>query len=359
MTPLPPPLRFLVGVCAGWTCARAGILWLSLSSTGGAPWAPHPAPRAARSADVELPQMFTTPLPTHLRRARFEPAGSPANRATSAALESSPPAETVPRPARLAEQLRPQQERAASTNGTVPAPGTASTTSSLRPPSTLLPPLPALPTPRGARPWSLSAWLFVRDGGSQGLAPGGMLGGSQAGARATYRIAGTRAPLALSLRVSTPLADARGAEAAGGLDWQPRAALPVHLLVERRQKLGPAGRSAFAANAYGGFSEVRLGRFRLDAYAQAGAVGVKRPELFADGMIRAAAPLDRAGRLRIGAGAWAAAQAHVSRLDVGPHVELRLPVPGAGAVLSGDWRFRVAGTARPASGPALTLAADF
>jgi hypothetical protein len=63
--------------------------------------------------------------------------------------------------------------------------------------------------------------------------------------------------------------------------------------------------------------------------------------------------------MRFGAGAWAAAQPHVSRVDIGPHAELRLPLPGTNASLAADWRFRVAGNARPGSGPALTLAADF
>jgi hypothetical protein len=182
-----------------------------------------------------------------------------------------------------------------------------------------------------------------------------MLGGSQAGARATYRVAGRETPLALSLRVSSPLERPRGAEAAAGLDWQPLSRLPVHFLVERRQKLGREGRSAFGATVYGG-GETKLGPLRIDGYGQVGVVGLKRRDLFADGAVRAGLPL---GRFRLGAGAWAAAQPHISRVDMGPHAELRFPVRGAGASLSADWRFRVAGNARPGSGPALTLAADF
>jgi hypothetical protein len=44
---------------------------------------------------------------------------------------------------------------------------------------------------------------------------------------------------------------------------------------------------------------------------------------------------------------------------MGPHAELRLRLGTANASLSADWRFRVAGNARPGSGPALTLATDF
>jgi hypothetical protein len=211
----------------------------------------------------------------------------------------------------------------------------------------------ALRTVRGSRPWTVSAWAFLRRGGGATLAPGGILGGSQAGARATYRIAGSQAPLSLSLRVTVPVERTRGAEAAAGLDWKPIARLPVHLLLERRQRLGAEGRSAFGVTVYGG-GEAKLGPLHVDGYAQAGVVGARRRDMFADGGVRAAMPL---GPLRIGVGAWAAAQRGASRVDVGPHAALRLrPL---NAALSADWRFRVAGSARPGSGPALTLAADF
>ena len=204
-----------------------------------------------------------------------------------------------------------------------------------------------------SRRWSLSAWAFLRRGGADALAPGGMLGGSQSGVRGTYRVAGGAAPLALSLRLTVPVDRPRGAEAAAGLDWKPLRGLPVHVLVERRQRLGPEGRSAFGATVYGG-GETRIGSLRIDGYAQAGMVGLRRRDLFADGGVRAALPV---GRLRVGAGAWAAAQPGVARVDLGPHAALRLAP--LNAALSADWRFRIAGNARPGSGPAVTLAADF
>jgi hypothetical protein len=222
-----------------------------------------------------------------------------------------------------------------------------------QPAATASPPaLPGTDRESRVRPWALAAWAFVRKGGTAALAPGGMLGGSQAGARGTYRVAGKARPLALSLRLSSPLEQPRGGEAAAGVDWKPLPSIPVHLLLERRQKLGSAGRSAFAVTAYGG-GAVRLGPLQLDGYAQAGAVGIGRRDLFADGALRAGLPL---GRLRLGAGAWGAAQPGVARLDVGPRVEARLR---DAVSLSADWRWRIAGNARPGSGPALTLAADF
>jgi hypothetical protein len=204
-----------------------------------------------------------------------------------------------------------------------------------------------------------SAWLFVRDGGAAAdLAPGGMLGGSQAGVRLTFRIAGSyRRPLALSARLYAPLDRPQAAEAAVGLDWRPIAALPLHLLAERREAIGREGRSDFALLVHGG-GERRLlgGRLRIDAYGQAGLVGTRSPDLFADGAVRATAPV---GPVEVGAGAWGGAQPGAARLDVGPHLSARLPITRLNIRASAEWRFRIAGDAAPASGPALTIAADF
>lgn len=53
------------------------------------------------------------------------------------------------------------------------------------------------------------------------------------------------------------------------------------------------------------------------------------------------------------------AQPGVERLDIGPEIRLRLPVGQGGLRLSAEWRARIAGNARPASGPAITLITDF
>jgi hypothetical protein len=53
------------------------------------------------------------------------------------------------------------------------------------------------------------------------------------------------------------------------------------------------------------------------------------------------------------------AQPGVSRLDIGPQLQIRLPLPQGGARLSVEWRERIAGDAKPGSGLAITLAADF
>lgn len=215
--------------------------------------------------------------------------------------------------------------------------------------------LPSLP-PRSAAlgRWSASAWLLVRDDpGGPALAPGGTLGGSQAGARISYRLGGG---FSLSGRAYLPLRRAAGAEVAAGIDWQPVAALPVQLRAERRQAIGREGRSAFALSLAGGTSRPLQGRLRLDAYGQAGAVGKRARDLFVDGAVRLSAPV---GPVEIGAGAWGAAQPGAARLDAGPALSYRLPLRGANVRLEAGWRFRLAGDAAPRSGPALTLGADF
>lgn len=207
---------------------------------------------------------------------------------------------------------------------------------------------------QGPGRWSASAWMLLRpDEGGGGLAPGGTLGGSQAGGRLLYRPGDG---LALSARVYLPLRRTRGAEAAAGVDWQPAAHVPIHLLAERRQDLGGEGRSAFALSAYGGTSATLPHGLRLDVYAQAGVVGTKSRDLFADGAVRVSAPV---GPVEVGAGAWGGAQPGAARLDAGPQISWRLPIEGANLRVEADWRFRIAGDAAPSSGPALTLAADF
>ena len=147
-----------------------------------------------------------------------------------------------------------------------------------------------------------------------------------------------------------------GAEVAAGIDWQPSSRVPVHILAERRQDVGGAGRSAFALTAYGGASGRLPGGLRGEAYAQAGVVGTRSRDLFVDGSVRVSLPV---GPVEAGASAWGAAQPGAARFDVGPHVSYRLPVRGATLRVQADWRFRIAGDAAPGSGPALTLAADF
>lgn len=150
--------------------------------------------------------------------------------------------------------------------------------------------------------------------------------------------------------------DSKGTEAALGIEWQPFARVPVRILAERREALDRLGRSAFSLAAFGGVSDRPVGPLRLDAYAQAGVVGVESRDAFVDGAATLSLPLLDEGRLSAGGGLWGAAQPGVERLDAGPQVSWRL-FPGAR--LAAEWRFRLAGDAEPGSGPVLIVAKDF
>lgn len=356
------PLRFLIAVVGGWACARAAVL---------APWPqdrepPRLAAAPAARATAQASRFGEPSEPLMLKR----PAGPPAVRMTS-------PARPLPIWL-LGSATSVRSDRATA----VRAPVVQYATADLLPhplhpisqpevsPQDAPRPFRAEPlephfTPRSTGRWSFSAWALARRGGSPGvpgsgspaLASAGTLGASQAGARLTYRLTGPpTAPLTAVARLTAPARSLSRTEAALGVEWQPSGRLPLRIAAERRQAIGSDGRSAFALLAHGGVSDLPVAAgFRLDAYGQAGIVGARSRDVFADGAARLTLPLDRKKRLAFGAGAWAAAQPGVSRVDIGPTATLRLP----GATLSLDWRARVAGNARPASGPAITLSTGF
>ena len=201
----------------------------------------------------------------------------------------------------------------------------------------------------------LSAWALLRGTpGTGSLASGGTLGGSQAGARLTYAI---DPRIALSLRSSSPVGGSRGGEVAAGVRLSPFPAIPVSITAERRQAIGrfSTGRSDFALFAEGGVYQRPIGwNLMLDGYAQAGVVGVRDREFFADGGFTLSRPV--IGRFSLGLGAWGGYQPGLYRIDAGPRVSYRVR---PNVSLSLDYRQRLAGTAQPTSGPALTLGANF
>lgn len=210
--------------------------------------------------------------------------------------------------------------------------------------------------------WSLGGWLYLRDSsGPSAIATGGQLGGSQAGVRLAYGFGdsgGARAYGRATIAIEQP----RQRELAFGLAFAPVRGLPVDIAVEQRVAGGRDGRTALAALASGGVGDIAMpGGFRLEAYAQAGVVGTKRRDGFADGAVVVDRRLGRDERspLRLGALAAGAIQPGAARVDIGPRLTVKLPDVGQGARIALDWRQRVAGDARPESGLALTLAADF
>lgn len=328
------PLRFLGAVLGGWVVLRAGVLlfWpeaVAVTAAMSAPDSNVVASSSASPATAPVSPAAATPWPAPAtpgirsagRNAVAGPQRPPVEVGDIVFAERLPPILVPPNPT----------GRAAMVYAPPVAPGTVP-----------------------ARRWSVSAWLLLRDdAGASSLAPGGTLGGSQAGARLVWRLDHR---LALSARAYAPLRRAAGAEAALGLEWRPAPRVPVALLAERRIGLGREGRDAFALMVHGGGSARLPLSVRLDGYAQAGIVGLAARDLFVDGAARVSVPV---GPVEVGGGAWGAAQPGAARIDAGPSVSWRLPVPRSSLRLSADWRFRIVGDARPDSGPALTLAADF
>jgi len=330
------PVRFLIGVVALWATGR-GIALVG--------WRPPVVPTVSAPAILHTPKagargplVMALPLPLPLRpparpRALLRPAAIPA---TEGVVRS------------VAAPFNGNATAAADTyrrsDGIAEAHSVAA---------------PALE--RHSR-WSGTVWAFVRGGGrASALSPGGQIGGGQAGGRLLYRLDGA-GRLAASARLSGTIGGARQTEGAVGLDWKPVEALPVHVMVERRVAIDRGGRNAWTAGVAGGVDAVPLAPgWRLDGYAEAGVVGSRRRDLYADGAARVGRAVDLgAGRsLTLGGGLWGAAQPGAARLDAGPSAVLRLPVTGRTVALALDWRERVLGDARPSSGVAFTVAADF
>ncbi len=220
--------------------------------------------------------------------------------------------------------------------------------------------------PAGTKRWSADGWLLLRRGGaalSSAPAPASY-GASQLGAVLRYQLApasGHRP--AAYLRASAALDGSAEKEAALGLSARPIARLPIIAAVEARATQFASGtRLRPAAIAFTQLPPVRLPLgLRAEAYAQAGYVGGAGATAFADGQLRIDHRLAGVGKfeLRAGAGSWGGAQHGASRLDIGPMATLGVPMGAASARLAVDWRFRVAGSAAPSSGPALTLSAGF
>ena len=234
-------------------------------------------------------------------------------------------------------------------------------------------PQPRLAAPPTAFPtrWSGDAWLLVRRGSGGLAAASGFpaYGASQAGGVIRFALApaSPHAPQAY-LRVSRAIGGFDESELAAGLSARPFANLPLRLLGEARVQRG-AGvtRVRPAASLVSEFPPLRLPLgIAGEAYAQVGyaaaPIGGRRGatpffdvQAIADRKLASVGPAE----LRLGGGVWSGGQKGVARLDLGPRASLRLATGPATSRLALDWRFRVAGNARPASGPTLTLSAGF
>lgn len=238
----------------------------------------------------------------------------------------------------------------------------------LTPPSApVSPPVATADRPRLPR-WSGDAWLLWRRGGNG--APTGPLvlpsyGADQVGAVLRYRLAPTSSyQPSLYGRAYSALNGTGEREAALGFAARPVPAVPIIAMAEGRLSRFDNGTNHLrpAVTLVTQLPPVMLpGKLRAETYVQGGYVGGPGATPFVDGQFRLEqVALDRSRvQLRVGGGVWGGAQQGAGRLDVGPGVTLGFATARAGAHVSFDWRFRVAGEAMPTSGPAVTLAAGF
>lgn len=210
---------------------------------------------------------------------------------------------------------------------------------------------------RSAYPISGAAWLLWRPAGAgRPLGTGGQLGGSQAGVRVLLPLA-MHGALRASLRGTMPLASPSVYEVSPGISVRPFKNVALEVIAERRLRAGAGEHDATSVFASGGFSARSGSSVHFEGYAQAGGVGMHRTMWFADG----AASLRRAvsTSIDVGGGIWGGIQPGVKRLDIGPSAAFLLPVGRRDVRLTADWRFRIAGDAKPGSGPAITLGTNF
>jgi len=213
--------------------------------------------------------------------------------------------------------------------------------------------------------WAMDAWaLWRQDTDSPLLSGRPSYGRSQVGAVMRYRLAPSsgHAPQ-LHLRASAALEGRREREIALGASARPVPGIPVRLAAEARvSETDRRTEPRAAAYAVSELPPLDLpGGLTGEAYVQGGYVTGDFSTPFVDGQARITR--DLAGtedfRLTAGAGAWGGAQDDAQRLDIGPSAGISFRVGAARGRVAADYRFRVAGDAEPASGPALTVSAGF
>lgn len=352
------PLRFLAAVLGGWIAMRAWMLWPVTM--------PPPAMRethavATSAATPALALVFET-APTVGR-----------SRGAAWRAHFLPPRPDAPAMAMaMAMRARPRSPRPAPSPAPSPSLSHGATAGERRPARTTADPYyqlalaglvrygvaPPEPAPGG---WRVSLWVVARGGGGATLATP-QLGGSQMGVRVARPIAGNGRIAAVTRLAFAP--ETGTTEAAAGIEWRPGGGA-VALVAEQRIALARS-RGGSALGIVGGVADRPLpAGFRLDGYGQAGVIvredGSGDVDGYADGALHVIQPVARAGdaTLHMGIGAWGAAQRGAARLDVGPAAAIVLPVARRPVRLALEWRQRVAGNARPASGPALSLGTDF
>ncbi|HWK35497.1 hypothetical protein [Sphingomonas sp.] len=361
------PLRFLGLATLGWIALRIVLTWQQTGSLTEAIREAVP-PVTATTADAAPPAAALIPTAEGLIPAKaaqvgaVRRAGMASGTAMPRAWATRPPSGATAGGGAVGD-LPGGAPRLAVVPGTVIIGGAPTATASAPPPIGAAPgalqiALPAsLTGAEGSRRrWSGSAWLIARGGtGIGGGADSPQLGGTQGGIRVDYAISHG---FAATGRVAVPAAGA-GRELSLGVAWRP-AGIPLRFVAEQRFALD-RGRGGPTLGVSGGLYRRLPGAFRLEGYAQGGAILRNGTEHYVDGIVRATRPVTALGAadLDLGLGAWGGAQRGVARLDLGPTMGVRLPIADRAVRLSIDWRQRVAGDARPGSGPALSVGSDF
>ena len=348
-----PALRFLLLCGGGWIILRTLMVWNSavpVQATGArVPWTDADT---IRRIDHFLAMIRARPVSLSLlTMSTPQSAGTPRM------------VRTRPRPSGTSRDLAPMVSRLESPTTGLPHRGVGVAPRLRSAPS--VPTLAEYPGINRQRAgWSLAGWLYLREGSATatgGFGAASQLGGGQAGLRLAYGF-GETGRLRAYARATVAVQRVEQREIAVGLALAPFARVPIDVAIEQRIAAGKDGRTAFAAMVTGGVSDIVLpAHFRLEAYAQAGIVGARRRDGFADGalVVDRALGADASSPLRLGVVAAAAVQPGASRVDIGPRLTLRLPDLGQGGRIALDWRHRIAGDSSPDSGVALTLAADF
>lgn len=362
------PLRFLVVVTGLWVGGRIVMLWPihePPQATKGAR-APSGSPVIADKAGGgrgSLPPFFPNLDPVILADSTATVTGAPEPQAAVFFRTSAPlPTAITPPPARSPARIMLALLALSRFGASTAQPDNAVALS--MPKRALAPGVDRVAWASGAASsrWSASGWLVWRGGGvdaTQGLAPQPALGGSQAGFRIGYAV-DTGRRLSVFGRFSAPLS-APGRELAIGADWRPTA-LPVRIIVEQRIGLDSSARGGPTLSLVGGIGPVSVrDRLSFEAYGQAGIIARDGGVGFADGSLRLHRHVAHVGTadVTVGGGSWGGIQPGVTRLDLGPILGVDVPVARRTLRLSLDWRERVIGNARPASGLALTLGTDF
>ena len=223
---------------------------------------------------------------------------------------------------------------------------------------------PILPGSK-AKLFSGYGYIFARSGGRESpVGLGNQLGGNQSAFQITGpALLGSDAWVLRPFgRVTGSLDRAKFDEAAIGLSFGRRfGAGFVDTRIERRIRANSMGGKVFAVSLAAGVSApLAAAPVLVSAYGQAGVVGAVRRDAFADGEIRLEPKQVIEGIiLRPSLVAWGAIQPGASRIDVGPSLTLPIANGPVNVSIRVDWRFRIAGNARPGSGPAITLSNDF